>query len=67
MNSFLWKTGKSEWVNHDFVVERPTFQISTSRLSNAIYMLPHCVVFHPFENLIFPGKLDVGANFPGNS
>ena len=50
---FSLPTGKSVWKISDF-------QVKFSYIPyNAVgpYMLPHCIVFHPCKDLIFPGTL----------
>ena len=61
---FALATGKSEWKIHDFKVELPALP----RLPNYIrrpLMLRHCIVFHPRENLILPGRLDEALSMQG--
>ena len=49
---FSLETGMSQWK-----IEETTLEVY-SDLGEDFMMLPHCIVFHPRENLILPGTLD---------
>ena len=51
---FSLETGFSEWK-----IEVTTLEFGReSKGRECFMMLPHCIVFHPRENLILPGRLD---------
>ena len=61
---FSLATSMSEWKIQDFNVELSALP----RLSNYIGVpdiLRHCIVFHPRENLILPGRLDEALSMQG--
>ena len=61
---FSLATSMSEWKIQDFNVEFSALP----RLSNYIGVpdiLRHCIVFHPRENLILPGRLDEALSMQG--
>ena len=49
---FSLTTGMSEWKIQNYTVQLRGY------LTRNILMLPHCIVFHPRQNLILPGRLD---------
>ena len=55
---FSLTTGKAEWKKQDFTV-------TLDDSHDAKCMLPHCIVFHPHENTILPGRLDKVLNLEG--
>ena len=61
---FSLTVGKSLWKLSHLEVERPLFPSLSSYLGRPV-MLPHCIVFHPVENLIFPGRLDKALTLEG--
>jgi hypothetical protein len=61
---FSLATGKSEWKIQEFKVELPFFP---SVGIGSPFMLAHCIVFHPHESLILPGRLDQGLTLEGTS
>ncbi len=61
---FALATGKSEWKIHDFKVDLPDLPWLPNYSSGPV-MLRHCIVFHPRENLIFPGRLDKAISLQG--
>ena len=61
---FSLTTGNSLWKLSHLEVERPCFPSLSSYLGRLV-MLPHCIVFHPTENLIFPGRLDNALSLEG--
>jgi WD40 repeat protein len=61
---FSLVSGKSEWKIQQFKVELPFFP---SVGIGSPFMLAHCIVFHPHESLILPGRLDQGLTLEGIS
>ncbi len=60
---FALATGKSEWKIQDFKVELALPPRRNYFGGPAI--LRHCIVFHPRENLILPGRLDEAISMKG--
>ncbi|CAB4004259.1 E3 ubiquitin- ligase DZIP3 [Paramuricea clavata] len=58
---FSLTNGKSEWKIQDFKVELLSFPDNVDNLC----MLQHCIVFHPRESLILPGRLYKALNMQG--
>ena len=58
---FSLATGKSEW-KKESKIELPSFPRSSSFHPRT---LSHCIVFHPRESLILPGRLDQGLTLQG--
>ncbi|CAB3987998.1 E3 ubiquitin- ligase DZIP3 [Paramuricea clavata] len=54
---FSLAAGKSEWKIQDFLVKVPAVPFIPDRNYDTC-TLPHCIVFHPHESLILPGRLD---------
>ena len=53
---FSLATGRSKWKKKDYILG---FSTSVPAwLENFILTLPHCIAFHPHQNLILPGRLD---------
>ena len=61
---FSLATGVSNWKISDFTVELPSLSLPPGYLGGPC-MLPHCIVFHPLENLILPGILDQALTLQG--
>jgi hypothetical protein len=61
---FSLATGKSEWKILESKVELPSFP-SLDNYIGGPFMLAHCIVFHPRESLILPGRLDQGLTLKG--
>ena len=61
---FSLATGKSEWKILESKVELPSFP-SLGNYIGGPFMLAHCIVFHPRESLILPGRLDQGLTLKG--
>ncbi len=61
---FSLETGKSEWKIHDFKVDLPALPPLPNYIRRPL-MLRHCIVFHPRENLIFPGRFDKAISLQG--
>jgi hypothetical protein len=55
---FSLKTGESVW--------KRDFCITLDDCPDSTRMLPHCIVFHPFEKIILPGRLDNVLTFQGS-
>ena len=61
---FALATGKSEWKIHDFNVDLPALPRLPDYIRRPVMLQP-CIVFHPRENLIFPGRLDKAISLQG--
>ena len=61
---FSLATGKSEWKILESKVELRSFP-SLGNYIGGPFMLAHCIVFHPRESLILPGRLDQGLTLKG--
>ena len=56
---------KSLWNIDDFVVERNAARFKSGLVGNLFYKPHRCIVFHPRENVIFPGQLTPVLNLEG--
>jgi hypothetical protein len=56
---------KSLWKIDDFVVERNAARFKSGLVGNLFYKPHRCIVFHPRENVIFPGQLTPVLNLEG--